>query len=124
MHWLQSLDVGLLRFINQTLSNPVFDAVMPFVSGRGAMPFFFTIVFAAGLILVWKGGTRARLTPDGLLRTCLLREHEVDLLTPLRKGASIDELRAMLVEGLWDFPLLTLIRNQCAILHGCEHLHG
>ena len=28
--------------------------------------------------------TRARLTSDGILRTCLLRENEVDLLTPLR----------------------------------------
>jgi cyclic pyranopterin phosphate synthase len=48
--------------------------------------------------------TRARLTSDGLLRTCLLREHEVDLLTPLRSGASLDELRAILLEGLWEKP--------------------
>ncbi|MEJ2749053.1 MAG: GTP 3',8-cyclase MoaA, partial [Anaerolineae bacterium] len=32
--------------------------------------------------------TRARLTADGRLRLCLLREKEVDLLTPLRQGAS------------------------------------
>ena len=31
---------------------------------------------------------RARLTADGRLRLCLLRENEVDLLTPLRAGAS------------------------------------
>ena len=27
---------------------------------------------------------RARLTPDGILRMCLLREYEIDLLTPMR----------------------------------------
>ena len=32
--------------------------------------------------------TRARLTADGRLRLCLLQEGEVDLLTPLRAGAS------------------------------------
>lgn len=35
--------------------------------------------------------TRARLTADGILRTCLLRDHEIDLLTPLRGGASPEE---------------------------------
>ena len=37
--------------------------------------------------------TRARLTADGRLRLCLLREGEVDLLTPLRAGASLEDLR-------------------------------
>lgn len=36
------------------------------------------------------GCSRARLTADGRLRLCLLREKEVDLLTPLRQGASLD----------------------------------
>jgi cyclic pyranopterin phosphate synthase len=39
---------------------------------------------------------RARLTADGRLRLCLLRENEVDLLTPLRKGASLEELRRLM----------------------------
>jgi cyclic pyranopterin phosphate synthase len=47
---------------------------------------------------------RARLTADGLLRTCLLREHEIDLLTPLRAGASLDDLRKILLDGIWDKP--------------------
>ena len=47
---------------------------------------------------------RARLTSDGILRTCLLREHEIDLLTPLRGGASQDELRKMLLDALWEKP--------------------
>jgi len=48
--------------------------------------------------------TRARLTADGRLRLCLLREGEVDLLTPLRKGASADELRQLIINGLWEKP--------------------
>ncbi len=48
--------------------------------------------------------TRARLTADGRLRLCLLREGEVDLLTPLRAGAALDELRQLVIDGLWYKP--------------------
>lgn len=48
--------------------------------------------------------TRARLTTDGILRMCLLREYEVDLLTPLRNGASMDELRMLVLEAVWNKP--------------------
>ncbi len=48
--------------------------------------------------------TRARLTADGHLRLCLLRETEVDLLTPLRQGASIGQLRELVLNGLWQKP--------------------
>lgn len=48
--------------------------------------------------------TRARLTADGKLRLCLLRENEVDLLTPMRDGASDEELRRLIVTGIWDKP--------------------
>jgi len=48
--------------------------------------------------------TRARLTADGRLRLCLLREGEVDLLTPLRAGATQEELRLLILDGLWNKP--------------------
>jgi len=48
--------------------------------------------------------TRARLTADGRLRLCLLREGEVDLLTPLRAGASQSELRELIINSLWNKP--------------------
>jgi cyclic pyranopterin phosphate synthase len=47
---------------------------------------------------------RARLTADGRLRLCLLREKEVDLLTPLRAGASQADLRQLILEGIWHKP--------------------
>ena len=47
---------------------------------------------------------RVRLTADGVLRTCLLRENELDLLTPLRDGASQDHLREMILESIYNKP--------------------
>lgn len=48
--------------------------------------------------------TRARLTADGRLRLCLLREGEVDLLTPLRAGATNADLRQLILDGVWLKP--------------------
>ena len=48
--------------------------------------------------------TRVRLTADGHLRLCLLREKEVDLLTPLRQGASREALRRQITDALWAKP--------------------
>lgn len=48
--------------------------------------------------------TRARLTADGRLRLCLLREGEVDLLTPLRAGTSQAELRQLILDAIWYKP--------------------
>ena len=48
--------------------------------------------------------TRARLTADGRLRLCLLREKEVDLLAPLRAGATIEDLRQLILDGIWQKP--------------------
>ncbi len=48
--------------------------------------------------------TRARLTADGVLRMCLLREYEIDLLTSLRSGASLDDLRNIILDAVWNKP--------------------
>jgi cyclic pyranopterin phosphate synthase len=48
--------------------------------------------------------SRARLTADGRLRLCLLRDREVDLLTPLRAGATLEELRQIILDGIWVKP--------------------
>jgi GTP 3',8-cyclase len=47
---------------------------------------------------------RARLTADGVLRMCLLREHELDLLAPLREGATLEDLRQLILGAVWDKP--------------------
>ncbi len=51
-----------------------------------------------------QGCGRVRLTADGKLRLCLLREDEVDLLTPLRNGASFTEMREIMREGSFHKP--------------------
>lgn len=48
--------------------------------------------------------TRVRLTADGRLRLCLLREGEIDLLKPLRAGATPAELRQMILDSVWGKP--------------------
>jgi cyclic pyranopterin phosphate synthase len=47
---------------------------------------------------------RARLTADGRLRLCLLRENEVDLLTPLRAGATEADIKQIILDGIWTKP--------------------
>ncbi len=56
MHWLQTLDVALFRFINQTLSNPLFDVVMPWLSGNRL---FVPLVLLAAAGLIWRGRGKA-----------------------------------------------------------------
>jgi len=48
--------------------------------------------------------TRARLTADGRVRLCLLREGEIDLLTPLRSGSTSIELRQLILDSIWHKP--------------------
>ena len=47
---------------------------------------------------------RARLTADGRLRLCLLREKEVNLITPMRRGASDEELIQIIEKAIWWKP--------------------
>jgi cyclic pyranopterin phosphate synthase len=47
---------------------------------------------------------RLRVTADGRLRLCLLRDDEVDLLAPLRAGADFDTLRRIMAEAAYRKP--------------------
>jgi cyclic pyranopterin phosphate synthase len=48
---------------------------------------------------------RLRLTSDGQLRPCLLSDEEIDLRTPLRQGAGVDEIADLIVEGINRKPV-------------------
>jgi cyclic pyranopterin phosphate synthase len=48
--------------------------------------------------------SRVRLTADGHLRLCLLRDDEGDLLTPMRRGATDDQLEALIRNLIWRKP--------------------
>lgn len=51
-----------------------------------------------------QGCGRVRLTADGKLRLCLLKEDEVDLITPLRAGSSRAEMQRIFWEGAFHKP--------------------
>lgn len=67
--------------------------------GKGTLGFISSVSepFCAGC-------DRLRLTADGKLRLCLLRDLEVDLLTPLRAGASDAQLLDAMRGGIWNKP--------------------
>jgi cyclic pyranopterin phosphate synthase len=67
--------------------------------GRGTIGFISSVTdpFCAGC-------DRMRLSADGRLRLCLLRDDEIDLLAPLRAGASDAELRALIARGVTNKP--------------------
>ena len=47
---------------------------------------------------------RLRLTADGQLRPCLLSDDEIDLRTPLRGGADVAEVKALILEAIQRKP--------------------
>jgi cyclic pyranopterin phosphate synthase len=51
-----------------------------------------------------EGCTRLRLTADGKLRLCLLRDDEVDLMTPLRAGADFAALQRIFADAAYHKP--------------------
>lgn len=51
-----------------------------------------------------SGCNRARLTADGRLLLCLLRDKELNLMPFVRKGASDEELMAAIEESIWHKP--------------------
>ncbi len=67
--------------------------------GRGTIGFISSVTdpFCAGC-------DRMRLSADGRLRLCLLRDNEIDLLTPLRAGASDEDLRKLMARGIIEKP--------------------
>ena len=77
------------------------DPARPYrlAGARGTIGFISTISnpFCAGC-------NRLRLTADGTLRLCLLRDGELDLLTPLREGVDEAELRSRILEAVYYKP--------------------
>lgn len=47
---------------------------------------------------------RLRLTADGKLRPCLFSDEEVDLRTPLRQGASVDDIKRLIQQAVASKP--------------------
>jgi len=58
---LYHLDKEAFIFCNQTLANPVFDVVMPFLTDLNQHWYGLAIYALAWLLLMWKGGRRGRI---------------------------------------------------------------
>jgi undecaprenyl-diphosphatase len=54
---LAQLDTALFYFFNGTLSNPLFDKIMPVITATGNWR---PVAAAAGLFWLWKGGSKGR----------------------------------------------------------------
>ena len=63
---LERVDAALFHFINFSLSNPLFDRVMPLASNP---PFLGAIVAILFVVFLWKGPPRARLCVTMLILT-------------------------------------------------------
>jgi hypothetical protein len=79
MHWLQTLDAGLFSFINQSLSNPLFDKVMPWLSGNRL---FAPLVLIVAALVIWRYRVK------GLLFVFMLA-----LIVPLGDGLVCNTLK-------------------------------
>jgi membrane-associated phospholipid phosphatase len=55
MHWLQSIDETIFRFVNSSASNKFFDWLMPIASSP---PHLGSFIALAVVLLAWKGGRR------------------------------------------------------------------
>ncbi|HSH95087.1 MAG TPA: phosphatase PAP2 family protein, partial [Roseimicrobium sp.] len=66
MDWFQSIDTTLFRFINQKMSNPVFDRLMPFLSGNVA---FYPLLIGLVVWMIWRFRQRGILCALFLLIT-------------------------------------------------------
>jgi len=88
---------GPLQAIDWDGHNPSRPYRLP--GGAGTIGFISSVTqpFCAGC-------DRMRLSADGHLRLCLLRDDEVDLMTPLRSGASDEELRELMGRGITNKP--------------------
>lgn len=91
MHWLQTLDTNLFLFVNRSLVNPVFDWLMPILSGSGGFKNgFLAVAILAGVAIFIFGKSRARIcmlmlplivgTNDGLV--CNALKHAVHRARP------------------------------------------
>ncbi|MFM1769108.1 MAG: hypothetical protein RJA22_1637 [Verrucomicrobiota bacterium] len=77
--WLQSLDIAVFRFINDTLSCAPLDLLLPLLDGNA---FFIPAVLLGLALLCWRGGGRGRLYA-GLLALALLLG-ELTVIGPLK----------------------------------------
>jgi len=101
-HWNRDTVVSSREMRDRIAARWPLEALEPTYAGEVAERYRFTdgsgeIGFISSVSQPFCGAcTRARLSSEGVLYTCLFATHGLDLRRPLRDGASDDELRALL----------------------------
>ncbi len=81
MEFLQNTDTALFYFINVTLSNPVTDRLMPFITEREHWFIFYALIW---LYLVIKGGANGRTAAILIIPLILISDQFADnIIKPL-----------------------------------------
>ena len=107
MSFLQSIDTRVFHWINGGFQNPVFDAVMPWLSGN---PLFIPALGILAIAILWKGGKRGRLFFSLLALVLFIGDN--GLINPIKHLVARDRPFAALPDahllvgkgGSWSFP--------------------
>ena len=83
MEWVQPLDVGLFRFINGTLSNTLFDVLMPFLSGNR---FLISAAILTAVLVLWENKLRG--LAFLLVLALSIAITDVAVCSPIKEGLS------------------------------------
>jgi undecaprenyl-diphosphatase len=103
IEYLNIADKKLFMLINSGLSNPVFDALLPFLTDIHKQT---AVLVAAGLLILWlaiKGGHRERMFVLVLIATIIVG----------------DQLNSTLVKFLFEKPRPCHVINNIRLLVGC-----
>ena len=108
------IDLGLFYFFNQTIANPLFDKIMPFITEED----HWILLYITGLsILLWKGGRTGRYAVATLLITVIISDQlnsEVlkDYFDRLRPCKTLDDVRLLVSCGSGEsFPSSHAVNN-------------
>lgn len=114
---LFSIDVAIFFFINHTLSNPLFDLLMPFLTDLNRYPSVLIAVGMISCIVIWKGGKTGRITIGLLILTVIISDQLnssilKELFGRIRPCRTLDGVR-MLVDcgGGLSFPSSHAVNN-------------
>ena len=113
MYWLATIDSAAFRFVNQSLANPVFDRLMPFLSGN---PFFAPALVGLITLLLWRGGSRGRLCVAMLLLLVLVLLVLLLLVLLLLLLLLIVPVRGSVVLQTRPLPVLPLLLSSSPML--------
>lgn len=86
MEFLYGIDVGIFRFLNGTIQNPIFDILMPFLTDLNKQPVVLIMVAVALVWLSIQGGATGRMAATLLVVTIVFS----------------DQLNSSLIKHLFD----------------------